>query len=228
MNPSSEFQIRITLDGPYLVSGGVPLAKQHIGTNADGESTEWREGESYPAPPKYALCRCGQSKKKPFCDGTHAAVDFDGTETARRDAFVDQAEVIDGPTMQLLDAPSLCASARFCDVKGKIWNLIKQTDDEAAQALVVEQAAHCPSGRLVVLDKSRNTLEPELAPSIGVTEDTAMNVAGPLWVRGGIPITSSDGKRLEVRNRVALCRCGASKNKPYCDGTHVSIHFRDE
>jgi CDGSH-type Zn-finger protein len=55
-----------------------------------------------------------------------------------------------------------------------------------------------------------------------------MNVAGPLWVRGGIPITSSDGKRLEVRNRVALCRCGASKNKPYCDGTHVSIHFRDE
>jgi CDGSH-type Zn-finger protein len=228
MSQSSVFQIRITLDGPYLVSGGVPLAKQQIVTNAEGESIDWREGESYPTTPKYALCRCGLSAKKPFCDGTHAREDFDGTETARRETFTDQAEEIVGPTMKLLDTPSLCASARFCDVKGKIWNLIKQTDEEGARAVVVEEAAHCPSGRLVVLDKDQHTLETALAPSIGVVEDPAMNVAGPLWVRGGIPITSSDGTQLEVRNRVTLCRCGASKNKPYCDGTHISIHFRGD
>jgi CDGSH-type Zn-finger protein len=227
MSQSSEFQIRITLDGPYLVSGGVPLAKQQIVANADGESVDWREGEIYPTQPKYALCRCGLSAKKPYCDGTHAREDFDGTETASREAFTDQAERMTGPTMDLLDAPSLCASARFCDAKGKIWNLIKQTDDEAARALVIEEAGHCPAGRLVALDKNRNALEPKLERSIGVVGDPTMNVAGPLWVRGGIPITSSDGTRLEVRNRVALCRCGASKNKPYCDGTHVSIQFRE-
>jgi len=228
MSDSSGFKIKISPNGPYLVSGGVPLAKQHIVTNEGGESIEWREGQGYPAAPKYALCRCGQSGKKPFCDGTHAKVRFDGTETASREPFVAQAERTEGPQMALLDAERLCAFARFCDVKGKIWNLVGQTGEAEARALVAHEAGHCPSGRLVALDAQGKALEPKLPASIGVVEDTAMAVAGPLWVRGGIPITSSDGQQLEVRNRVTLCRCGASKNKPYCDGTHASIKFKDE
>lgn len=51
---------------------------------------------------------------------------------------------------------------------------------------------------------------------------------GPLWVRGGIPVESSDGATYEVRNRVTLCRCGRSSNKPFCDGTHKGVGFRDE
>ncbi len=64
-------QITILENGPYLVSGSVPLAFQTIGANDNGESTEWVEGDALPASAQYALCRCGESNTKPFCDGTH-------------------------------------------------------------------------------------------------------------------------------------------------------------
>jgi CDGSH-type Zn-finger protein len=70
-------------------------------------------------------------------------------------------------------------------------------------------------------------VEPSLAPSIGLVHDTAKKIGGPIWVRGGIPVVGADGKEYEVRNRVTLCRCGASGNKPFCDGSHASIEFQD-
>jgi len=63
--------------------------------------------------------------------------------------------------------------------------------------------------------------------SIGLIEDPAEGVSGPLWLRGGIPLIAADGFAYEVRNRMTLCRCGASKNKPFCDGTHITVGFRD-
>src|ERR1035437_2874940 len=108
-------QIEICKDGPYLVSGGLPLSDQSIVTNDQGESLEYQEGMSYSTPPEYALCRCGQSSNKPFCDGSHEEVGFDGTETASREPYLDQAEVFEGPTMSLADAERLCAFHRFCD-----------------------------------------------------------------------------------------------------------------
>jgi CDGSH-type Zn-finger protein len=59
-----------------------------------------------------------------------------------------------------------------------------------------------------------------------LVEDPAQICSGPLWLRGGIAVISSDGYQYEVRNRVTLCRCGASQNKPFCDGTHAAIGFR--
>ena len=50
-------QIRITKNGPYLVSGGVPLSRQVIVCNAEGDSVAWQQGENYPVQEKYALCR---------------------------------------------------------------------------------------------------------------------------------------------------------------------------
>jgi hypothetical protein len=127
----------------------------------------------------------------------------------------------------LTDAQPLCAFARFCDVAGQVWNLVEQPGAQAA-ALTAQEAGLCPSGRLVAWDKETKTpLEPELEPSIGIVEDPAEGVAGPLWVRGGIPVVAADGERYEVRNRVTLCRCGASKNKPFCDASHASIGFTD-
>jgi CDGSH-type Zn-finger protein len=117
-------KIEITQNGPYLVSGALPLDEQWIVTNSEGESLEYKGGKKYPETPQYALCRCGQSGNKPFCDGTHAKIQFDGTETASREPYLEQAETIEGQTMVLTDAESLCAFARFCDPKGRIWNLI--------------------------------------------------------------------------------------------------------
>ena len=117
-------RIEIRQNGPYIVSGNLPLSKEIIGTNANGESVEWKRGQEYPPEEQYALCRCGQSAKKPFCDSTHKKVHFDGTETASREPYREQAEVMQGPLMSLTDDEHLCAFARFCDPHGKVWKLV--------------------------------------------------------------------------------------------------------
>jgi hypothetical protein len=85
----------------------------------------------------------------------------------------------------------------------------------------VEEAGDCPSGRLVVWDKRGKAIEPVYEPSIGLVWDSQAGKAGPIWVRGGIPIESADGTTYEIRNRVTLCGCGKSSNKPFCDGSHL-------
>ena len=221
-------RIKITQNGPYLVSGNVPISVQIIATDADGEPNQWIEGESLEAPARYLLCRCGNSGNKPFCDGTHAKVNFDGTETASRAPYVQQAKVFDGPEMALSDVPELCATARFCHLYGTVWRQVRRTDDPAVRAHFVRQVGDCPSGRLVAWDKETGMpVEPVLPQSIGLVQDPTKNVSGPLWVRGGIEVESADGEVYEVRNRQTLCRCGASRNKPFCDGSHISVGFRD-
>jgi CDGSH-type Zn-finger protein len=219
-------------DGPYEVEGGVPLARQIIEPNEDGDSWEWREGERFEAGDRYRLCRCGASRNKPFCDDSELSNGFDGTETAKRTPYLDQAEVFPGPDVVLTDAPRLCASARFCEARGQIWNLVEE-GGPGTTVLAEREAAHCPSGRLVTwggppASGAHPTAEPDFEPSIGVVEDPQMEVSGPLWIRGGIEVVSADGIPYEIRNRMTLCRCGASRNKPFCDGSHSRIRFRDE
>src|SRR2546428_568857 len=88
---------------------------------------------------------------------------------------------------------------------------------DAGVPLAKREAGNCPSGRLATWKRTADgryepSGEPEFEPSIGVVEDPQMGVSGPLWVRGGIPIEAADGTTYEVRNRVTLCRCGASQN----------------
>jgi CDGSH-type Zn-finger protein len=221
-------KITIATNGPILVSGGVGLWIESIGTNAAEESTQWDAGREIPVDAKYALCRCGASSTKPFCDGTHAKIGWDGTETASRAPHEAQAKTIEGPDLELLDAEALCAYARFCDRAGTIWGLMPQSGDPGVRATVEFEAAACPSGRLVLRDKATGAkLEPNFEPSIALVEDPAKGTSGPVWVRGNIAITSMDGTPYETRNRVTLCRCGVSKNKPFCDGSHDDAKFAD-
>jgi len=216
------FKIKVSKNGPYIVSGRIPLAKQTINTNAEGDPSEWREGDKYPLQENYALCRCGQSKNKPFCDGTHIKVNFEGTETASREPYLKQAEKIEGPALKLTDAQDLCASARFCHRAGGTWNLTMQSNNPDSKKIAIEEAGSCPAGRLVVWDKkTKKAIEPLFEQSIGLVEDPQTGLSGPIWVRGGIPVESADGTVYEIRNRVTLCRCGKSSNKPFCDGSHM-------
>jgi CDGSH-type Zn-finger protein len=227
MEPTEDMKITVSENGPYLVTGSVPMAKQVIVADASGNSMEWRQDAEFETKASCALCRCGQSANKPYCDGSHVRVGFDGTETASREPYLTQAVEQDGPTLILTDAQPLCAFARFCDVAGQVWNLVEQEGAEAAE-LTAREAGLCPSGRLVAWDRqTKEPLEPDLEPSIGIVEDPEQGVAGPLWVRGGIPVVAADGKTYEVRNRMTLCRCGASGNKPFCDASHASIGFTD-
>lgn len=72
MSQTKHAKIEITKNGPYIVSGDLPLSEQWIVTNAEGDSLDYREGKKFPEQAQYALCRCGKSNNKPFCDGNHA------------------------------------------------------------------------------------------------------------------------------------------------------------
>jgi CDGSH-type Zn-finger protein len=221
-------RIKVTENGPYHVTGNIPIRVQSIATDAEGEPNQWIEGEAVEAPESYLLCRCGNSGNKPFCDGTHAKVNFDGTETASRVPYADQARAFDGPEMVLSDVQALCAAARFCHLNGTVWRQVQRTSDPTAREQFIRQVGDCPSGRLVAWNKETGQpVEPVLPQSIGLVQDPTKYVSGPLWVRGGIEVESADGHKYEVRNRQTLCRCGASHNKPFCDGSHITVGFRD-
>lgn len=224
----ANIQVTVSKNGPYLVVGDIALAKQTIVADAEGGSEAWKEGPPIDHAATYALCRCGASQSKPFCDGSHQKVGFDGTERASRQSYLDQAKVMNGPLHALTDAESLCAFARFCDPHGQVWSQVASTDDPRVRANFIRQVNQCPSGRLVAWDSATGeSVETALPVSIGLIEDPVEKCSGPLWLRGGIPVVSADGFKYEVRNRVTLCRCGQSKNKPFCDGTHAAVHFRD-
>jgi CDGSH-type Zn-finger protein len=223
---NNKFKIKVSKNGPYLVSGGIPLAEQIIVTDAEGYSREWRTGRKHLVQGNYALCRCGRSKNKPFCDGTHMRVGFNGTETASRKPYLAQAERISGPDLELTDARVLCALARFCDRAGGIWDLVRQPETPEAKDIATEEAGNCPSGRLVVWNKNGKAIKPIFSPSIGLVEDSQEGVQGPIWVRGGIAVESADGATYEIRNSITLCRCGRSSNKPFCDGSHCNKELK--
>jgi CDGSH-type Zn-finger protein len=221
-------RIAIIENGPYVVTGNVPLAKESAVRDKKGIPVEWEILERYPDQEDYDLCRCGASRNKPYCDGSHHGTEFDGTETASRVPFSEVAERYEGVDFDLLDYKELCAGAQFCHRAGGIWEMVETAKDSKARQMAAEIAGQCPTGRLVVCDKSSGKpIEPLFEKSITVLEDPWRDCSGPLWVKGGIPIESADGSEYEVRNRATLCRCGESKNKPFCDGTHVFIRFKD-
>jgi CDGSH-type Zn-finger protein len=227
MAVSEGMSITVTGNGPYRVTGSVPLVRRTIVTDEEDFSVEWGEGETFTTEAAYELCRCGDAKTAPFCDGACEGSGFDGTETASREPYLEQADEEDGPNVILTDAEQLCSFARFCDYGGQVWNLVEEPD-EASTALAIRDAKLCPSGRLVAWDRdTRRPFEEDYEPSIGVVEDPTQGVSGPLAVRGGIQVIAADGFRYETRNRQTLCRCGHSHNKPFCDGAHAAIGFDD-
>lgn len=221
-------KIVIARNGPYRVSGGLPLGKEIARIGREEEPEAWVAGQAYPAREDYILCRCGQSKHKPFCDNSHVEAGFDGTETASREPYAEQAKKIAGPGIDLMDAEPLCSEARFCHPRGDTWHLTLRSGDPGNRELVIQQACDCPSGRLTACDKTTGKpIEPDFEPRISLIEDPQKKASGPIWVKGGVEIESEGGEAYETRNRVTLCRCGMSDNKPFCVGNHIRAGFND-
>lgn len=223
---SEEKKIIISENGPYLVSGDLPLGKEIIVCDNEGIPTKWKKGKVFAHKGNCALCRCGASKIKPFCDGTHVRIKFNGTETASNEKFSEQANETVGPELILKDAESFCAAAGFCHRAGGTWDLVQENNPNSRKT-AIQEACDCPSGRLVIYDKKTGKpIEPNFKQSISLIEAPGSNVSGPIWIKGKIPIESYSGKKYETRNRVTLCRCGKSQNKPFCDGTHVEVGWK--
>ncbi|MDR1017077.1 MAG: CDGSH iron-sulfur domain-containing protein [Coriobacteriales bacterium] len=224
----AQAKIEITNDGPYLVSGGLPLSQEQMVTV--GDHREMRPGRTFEVEDSYALCRCGHSKNMPFCDGSHLSADFEGAETASHQPFAERAEHFEGPTLSLED-DERCAFARFCHRAGsEVWSLTERAQDAETREEAMKAAYECPAGRLQHHDKENGDklVEPELSPRIDLLEDPEKSCSGPIYVQGGVELVGADGEAYEQRNRYALCRCGHSDNKPFCDAMHVSVGYSDQ
>jgi CDGSH-type Zn-finger protein/uncharacterized Fe-S cluster protein YjdI len=136
----SENVVRVAADGPLYVHGDATIADH--------------EGRSILIDTRIALCRCGASRSKPFCDGSHEAA-----------GFTDPGLIPDTSEVQHL----------------------------------------APGGRL----------------SVTLASD------GPLVLSGTFRLEGTDAKSRVFRDKAAFCRCGASATKPYCDGSHARVGFKD-
>jgi CDGSH-type Zn-finger protein len=218
-------RITVTEDGPYVVHGHVPLVHKTQVVSEHGEPLTWKTGEVVETPEEYDLCRCGQSDYKPFCDVTHAMIDFDGTESADTGETAERQEIYEGGTKIVVKRDySLCMDSGFCGNRiTDVEEMVPHTDDTQVRAQVMAMIERCPSGSYAYsIKEGEDDIEPDLPRQVAVTTEITSDgpIAGPLWVTGEIPVERADGQPFETRNRVTLCGCGRSNSKPLCDGTH--------
>ena len=227
---SNTAAITIIEHGPYVVTGDVPLYEDVLVEASDGAHLQYNRLKEYEVGATYHLCRCGASQHMPFCDGAHVHAyscgDFDGTETASREPYEERTHVFDGAELELHD-DKRCAFARLCHRRdGSVWEMMRDTNADKQE--LIAASWQCPTGRLEHHDKQTGQVyEQTFEPSIVLLEDPKKHASGPVFVRGGIPLVSADGSVYENRNRYALCRCGASSDKPFCDARHWHIGFQD-
>lgn len=217
--------IEVCHDGPYIVTGNIPLVRKTQIVSEYGEPLSWKFDGQIETEEGYFLCRCGQSLDKPFCDGTHSKHHFEGTETAPLSTRAERQETLPGGSKLFIRFDtSLCTSAGFCANRNtSIAEMAPHTNDPTLRALAIAMVEHCPSGALTyAVEENGEDIEVDLPVQIAVTTEITSQGAihGPLWVTGEIQIIRADGSLLERRNRVCLCNCGHSQDKPLCDGSH--------
>jgi CDGSH-type Zn-finger protein len=189
------------------------------------ENAELRRasGETWPPGKGVALCRCGGSKNKPFCDGTHGKNGF--RDDNRADPAKDKRAAYVGKGITIFDNRALCAHAAHCTEElASVFRYGKEPWIDADGASVQETIAlirKCPSGALSYAIDGVEAAPPERAPMVTVTAN------GPYAITGGIELMGVKQGEGASSEHYTLCRCGASKNKPLCDGSHWNANFRD-
>lgn len=224
-------RIVIEKNGPYVIHGQAPLVRKTQVVSEHGEPLTWQKTGELETDQNYRLCRCGQSKTRPFCDDTHLQINFDGTEAAEINTTAERRITLKGGQQIVVRRDySLCMEAGFCGNRlTNVQKMVKQTDESTVRAQVMAMVERCPSGSYsYALTEEGQDVEPDLPQQIAVTTEITSDgpIAGPLWVTGSIPIERSDGQPFETRNRVTLCNCGQSKIKPLCDGTHRTLGLK--
>lgn len=209
MSSAAKSNIKPVADGPYLVK-----ALTRFSNNSG--PIECKE--------TMFLCRCGASANKPFCDGSHAKIGFSSARLEGRSE--NKLESYKGKRISIHDNRSICAHAGFCtDNLAAVFRMRQEPWIDADAADVEEIIATiqmCPSGALSysVEDGENNQqyhqAEIRIAPN------------GPYLVNGGPDLVDANWGEGASKSRYSLCRCGASKNKPFCDGSHWDIGFTDD
>jgi CDGSH-type Zn-finger protein len=180
-------------------------------------------GETFAVAGKAALCRCGGSQSKPFCDGTHTKNGF--TDANLADPQKNRRKAYAGRRITIFDNRALCAHAAFCT--DELAAVFRHHDrpwidpDGARVERIVRTIRKCPSGALSYAIEGVEAKPPAREPMVTVTDN------GPYAVSGGIELAGAEFGDGASREHYTLCRCGASKNKPFCDGSHWDAGFRD-
>ena len=211
--------ITIAKNGPYLVTN-VPATRTPL-------------GQKLTLPPQLALCRCGASSTKPFCDGTHASSGFTDDKDPKR--VPDQRDTYPGQQVTIFDNRGICQHSGLCS--DRLPTAFRTGTEPfvapsgARMDELVRAVRDCPSGALsLAFDgaEARSLVDwhSEREQAIEITQD------GPYRVTGGIGLTDATGADVpraagSSREHYALCRCGHSQNKPFCSGMHWYVEFRD-
>jgi len=202
-------------NGPYYLLNDMTPASVPNLCRANGASCASVRG--------VALCRCGGSANKPFCDGTHGINGFTDKRIAddsrnRRVNFV-------GMHITIHDNRGICAHAGICTDRLKSVFRMRQEPwidpNGASTEEIIATIKECPSGALSYSIEAVEHRDHAREPMVTITND------GPYAIAGGIEligVTFGDGASKE---HYTLCRCGASKSKPFCDGSRCQLGFRD-
>ena len=202
--------IEPVVNGPFLVKNLKDFR------NSRGDTIETK--------PVMALCRCGGSSNKPFCDGTHQKIDFSSDKSNNR--VPDKLDTHVGKKITIHDNRGVCAHAGFCtdnspavfNVKNEPW-IDPDTDDPEKTVRTIRM---CPSGALSYTKDGVLYKDRDREPAVTVSKN------GPYYVVGGVESKDPTGSKPESKEHYTLCRCGASKNKPFCNGAHWDINFKDD
>ena len=207
---SSKPSIEPTVNGPYLTKNPLDFKNS--------------KGESIRTKPEMYLCRCGGSANKPFCDGTHLRISFHGDKS--EDRVPDRLDDYVGKEITIHDNRGVCAHSGYCtDNSPTVFKTREEPwIDPAADdpAKIAKTIIMCPSGALSYTKDGVLYKDQDCKPSITVSKD------GPYRVVGGIELIGPTGSKPESQEHYTLCRCGGSKNKPFCSGEHWHINFKDE
>jgi CDGSH-type Zn-finger protein/truncated hemoglobin YjbI len=206
-------------NGPYLVTNAAAV-RDHL-------------GERLRLPPQLALCRCGASAMKPFCDGSHATSGFTDAKDPNR--VPDQRDTYPGQQVTIFDNRGICQHSGLCT--DRLATAFRTSGEPfvapsgARMDELVRAVRDCPSGALsLAFDdaEARDLVDwhGTREQAVEVTQD------GPYRVTGGLPLTDAAGADVpraagSSREHYALCRCGHSQNKPFCSGMHWYVEFRD-
>ncbi len=206
---SDKVIIRASKNGPYVISN-LKNIRESVGIEVATDS------------PVVALCRCGESSTKPYCDGTHLKIDFKDHKEEGHLPRLSEAYV--GKKITIHDDRGICSHAGYCtDGLPEVFRMTKEpwidSDAESVEK-IIETIRKCPSGALSYsIDGIKYDAFSD-KPAITISED------GPYIVQGSIELEVED--QPESKEHYALCRCGHSKNKPYCNGQHWYAKFKDD
>jgi CDGSH-type Zn-finger protein len=180
------------------------------------------DGKTIDTPRVCSLCRCGESKYKPQCDGSHSQAEFSGE---REDTVKKELEYYRGKEITIVYDRYLCMGAGHCGELEAVFgthDAPKYEPDAAPVAEIIATIKKCPSGALSYRINDTHFSNYYHETRVVVEKD------GPLNFQGTIDLIDDQDSDtlLPMADHYTLCRCGGSKKKPLCDGSHHDIKFK--